>query len=206
MGLCHFIRSIVTLSLIVTLTACGITSNRVDNNVSAPPKTGDYVIGAGDQLDIRVRDNPDLSLQLPVRPDGKISLPLVDEVEAAGSTPAELSKDLEKRFETYIRDPDVTVIVKDFVGAYADRIRIIGEAVQPQALAYRDGMTVLDAIIQVGGLTEFAAGNRTKLVRRIDGEVMRYEIHLGDLLNEGAIGENRSLRPGDVLIIPQAYF
>lgn len=206
MRLRHLSRGIVVLSFAMALAACGTTGGSKARDTSAQPETGDYVIGAGDQLEIHVRDNPDLSVNLPVRPDGKISVPLIEEVEAAGRSPASLSSELEERLAKYVRDPNVTVIVQEFVGTYSDQIRIIGEAVEPRAIAYREGMTVLDAIIQVGGLTEFAAGNRTKLVRRRDGDTLRYQVRLADLLNDGAIEENRPLRPGDILIIPEAYF
>lgn len=205
MGLGTLLRIIMAMTLAALVTACGtVGSTRLDDTKQL--ETGDYVIGAGDSLQIHVRNNPDLSVNLPVRPDGKISVPLVKELAAAGRTPAELSGELEDRFAKYIRDPNVTVIVQDFVGTYSDQIRIIGEAVQPRALAYREGMTVLDAIIQVGGLTEFAAGNRTTLVRERNGTTKRYSVRLNDLLNNGDIGQNRPLRPGDILIIPEAYF
>ncbi|MDN3517212.1 polysaccharide export protein [Aquisalimonas lutea] len=167
---------------------------------------GDYVIGAGDSLQIHVRNNEDISVSLPVRPDGKISVPMVRDVEAAGRTTSELADHLEQELSRFIRDPMVTVMVTDFVGTYADQVRIIGQAVQPQAIAYREGMTVLDAIIQVGGLTEFAAGNRAKLVRGTGSGARRLDIRLGDLINDGDMSQNRALRPGDTLVIPEAYF
>ncbi|MFC3104868.1 XrtA/PEP-CTERM system exopolysaccharide export protein [Salinisphaera aquimarina] len=165
-----------------------------------------YRIGPGDGLRIYVRDNPDLSLSVPVRPDGDISIPLVERMPAAGKTPVELARDLESSLSQYVRDPLVTVIVTSFVGTYSDQVRILGEAARPQSIPYSKGMSVLDVMIKVGGLTRFAAGNRAKLVRTADdGTQKTYGLRLQDLL-DGQISRNRPLQPGDVIIIPQTYF
>lgn len=164
-----------------------------------------YRIGPGDSLQIYVRNNPDLSIQVPVRPDGKISMPLVQSITAADKTPNELAEELQDRLGAYVREPTVTVIVTGFQGTYADQIRVVGEAAQPQAMPYRQGMTLLDVMINVGGLTQYAAGNRAKLVRQENGTSHTYDIQLADLL-DGDIDDNLPMHPGDVLIIPRTYF
>lgn len=166
-----------------------------------------YVIGPQDDLNIFVWRNPDLSTSVPVRPDGRISMPLVEELEAAGKTAEELAADIEEELSQYVQNPDVTVIVTGFSGPFDQQVRIVGEAAEPQAIAYRDQMTVLDAMIMVGGLTDFAAGNRAVLVRNdADGARHNYRVRLDDLLEEGDISANVRLLPGDILIIPQSWF
>lgn len=165
-----------------------------------------YVIGPGDQLDIFVWRNPEISVSVPVRPDGKISTPLVEDMVAVGKTPSELARDMEAVLETYIKSPSVNVIVTEFQGVFAEQVRVVGQAANPQAIPYREGMTVLDVIIAAGGLSEFAAGNRSKLVRKIDGKPVEYKIRLDDLLNDGDISQNVDIEPGDVIIIPESYF
>jgi polysaccharide export outer membrane protein len=147
-----------------------------------------------------------VSTSVPVRPDGRISIPLVQSIQAAGKTPEELASDLEKALSQYIRSPLVTVIVKNFVGAYSQQVRVVGQAAKPRALSYRSGMTLLDAMIDVGGLTKFAAGNDAKVVRHLpDGTQKTIPVRLDDLMN-GDIKYNMPLRPGDILIIPQSLF
>lgn len=165
-----------------------------------------YLIGPEDELQIYVRDNPNLSVSVPVRPDGKISIPLVQSMQAAGKTPTQLSQDLEKALSQYIRTPTVTVIVRSFHGAYQQQIKVVGQAVKPQAIPYRQGMTVLDVMIDVGGLTQFAAGNSAVLVRRVDGKEHRIPLRLGSLLNKGDVNANRPVRPGDTIFIPESMF
>lgn len=165
----------------------------------------EYIIGPGDALQIFVWDHQDLSTEVQVRPDGMISTPLVEDLQAAGRTPTQLARDIEGVLSEYVRTPVVTVIMQGFVGEQAQQIRVVGQAVSPQALQYRNGMTVLDVMIQVGGLSEFAAGNRAKIVRKVaEGEV-EIKVRLDDLLNKGDISENVAMRPGDVLIIPQSW-
>ncbi len=172
---------------------------------TAPPVER-YIIGAGDALDIFVRDNPTLSTTVPVRPDGRISIPLVQSMVAAGKTPEELGTDLEKELSRYIRTPLVTVIVKSFVGAYSQQVRVVGQATTPKAVPYRSGMTVLDVMIDVGGLTKFASGNKAKIIRHVPGsEAQTIPVRLDDLMN-GTIQSNVMMRPGDILIIPQSLF
>lgn len=172
---------------------------------ASKPSTA-YLIGPEDQLQIYVRDNPNLSVTVPVRPDGKISIPLVQSMQAAGKTPTQLADDLEHALSKYIRVPTVTVIVRSFHGAYQQQIKVVGQAVKPQAIPYREGMTVLDVMIDVGGLTKFAAGNSAVLVRKVDGKEERIPLRLGNLLNKGDINANRPVKPGDVIFIPESLF
>jgi len=157
-------------------------------------------------LRIAVWQNPDLTVELPVRPDGRISVPLIEDAVAVGKTPTALARELELRLAKFVTKPIVTVMPREFYGPYAAQVRVIGEAVQPRALPYRSNMTVLDAIIAVGGLTKYAAGNRTTLVRMTDNTQQTYAVHLDDLIRDGKINENVALEPGDILIIPQSYF
>lgn len=165
-----------------------------------------YKIGPGDSLQIFVWDHVDLSTAVQVRPDGRISTPLVEDLQAAGRTPTELGRDIEDLLKEYVRSPIVTVIMQGFVGDTAQQVRVVGQAVAPSALQYRQGMTVLDVMIEVGGLSEFASGNRAKIVRRINGKEIEIRVRLGDLLNKGDISENVRMMPGDVLIIPESFF
>jgi len=165
-----------------------------------------YMIGPGDSLNIFVWRNPEISNVVTVRPDGKITSPLVEELQAAGRTPAQLARDVEEVLSTYIKEPIVTVMVGSFVGPYAQQIRIVGEAANPKAIPYREKMTALDVMIAVGGLTEFAAGNRAAIVRVVDGEQQQYQVRLKDLLRKGDIRANVDMKPGDVLIIPESFF
>ena len=165
-----------------------------------------YLIGPGDSLSIFVWRNPDLSTSVPVRPDGRITIPLVEDLQASGKTPTQLARDIEKALAKYVKDPLVTVMVTGFVGPYSQQIRVVGEAAKPQALPYRDRMTLLDVMIAVGGLTEFAAGNRARLIRIVDGKQQVMELRLDDLLKDGDISANIPMLPGDTLIIPESWF
>ena len=200
---CIFWLMVVGLMLVG---ACS-TSPTVNSPAAANPQPVEhYIIGPGDSLEIFVRDNPTLTTTVPVRPDGRVSIPLVQSMMAAGKTPEELAGDLEKELGRYIRDPLVTVIVKGFVGAYSQQVRVVGQAATPRAVPYRSGMTVLDVMIEVGGLTKFAAGNSAKIIRhQPEGGDQTIPVRLGELMN-GAIKYNVVLRPGDVLIIPQSLF
>lgn len=192
-------------AVLLLLGGCS-TAPTVDSTPAATPPVERYIIGPGDSLDIFVRDNPNLSTSVPVRPDGRISIPLVQSIVAAGKTPDELAGDLEKSLGRYIRTPLVTVIVKSFVGAYSQQVRVVGQATTPKAVPYRSGMTVLDVMIEVGGLTKFAAGNSAKIIRHpSDGPEQSIPVRLGDLM-DGAIKYNVVMRPGDILIIPQSLF
>lgn len=177
---------------------------------SAPPASAlpaaEYQIGPGDALNIFVWRNPELSANVPVRPDGRVSIPLVEDVVAVGNTPATLGRDIEKRLSKYVTDPIVTVMPTRFVGPFAQQVRVVGEAATPRALPYRANMTVLDAMIEVGGLTKFAAGDRATLVRTADNVQETYSVYLDSLIKDGDIRRNVALLPGDIIIIPQTYF
>lgn len=174
-----------------------------------PAAAPTYVIGPGDTLDIFVHLAPELSATaLPVRPDGRLSIPLAPDVEAAGKTPSALARELETRLRRYVVEPNVTVMVRGFVGAPESQIRVIGEATEPRAMPYREGMTLLDVMINARGLTRYAAGNRAELVRRPgpDGTRTVVRVRLNDLLREGDMSQDVPMRPGDTLLIPQAWF
>jgi polysaccharide export outer membrane protein len=173
--------------------------------VSAATPDYSYRIGPLDTVNVIVWRNPELSLSVPVRPDGKITTPLVDDLVAQGKTPSELSRELEKALVKFIRDPVVTVVVTSFAGPTSEQIRVVGEATKPQILPYRQYMTVLDVMIAVGGLTDFADGNSARIVRAAEGNKL-YSVRLGDLIKRGDIGANVDMRPGDILIIPQSWF
>lgn len=165
-----------------------------------------YRIGSDDSLQIFVWRNPELSTTVQVRPDGRITVPLIEDLPATGKTPTELARDVEKALGVFIQDPIVSVIVQRFVGPFEDRVRIVGEAQRPQALPYRSTMTLLDAMIDVGGLTDFAAGNRATLTRTVDGKQQSYRLLLDNLLRDGDMAANVRIMPGDIIIIPEAWF
>jgi polysaccharide biosynthesis/export protein len=164
-----------------------------------------YVIGPLDSVNIVVWRNPELSSTVAVRPDGRITTPLVEDLQAQGKNPGELARDIEKALAKYIRDPVVTVIVNNFNGPTSEQIRVIGEAAKPQAVPFRQNMTMLDVMIMVGGLTDFADGNKAVLVRGSD-QGKQYNVRLRDLIRRGDISANVDVRPGDILIIPQSWF
>jgi polysaccharide export outer membrane protein len=164
-----------------------------------------YIIGAGDNLSIQVWRNPELSMSVPVRPDGKIAAPLVDELVVQGKTSVQVARDVEKQLGKYVRDPVVTVIVTSFVGPYSEQIRVVGEAAKPQFLSFKQKMTLLDVMIAVGGLTDFAAGNSATILRTAEGN-KQYSVRLKDLIKRGDVSANVEMRPGDILIIPQSLF
>jgi polysaccharide biosynthesis/export protein len=197
--------------LVITLLAFALAACAAPGE-SLPPapalaSTQDYkyVIGAGDALSIMVSRNPELSMNVVVRPDGKISTPLVDELVAQGKDPTQVAREIEKQLAKYVRDPVVTVIVTGFVGPYTEQVRVVGEAARPQFLPYKQKMTVLDVMIAVGGLTDFAAGNRATILRTSEGN-KQYSVRLKDLIKGGDISANVEMRPGDILIIPQSLF
>ncbi len=166
----------------------------------------DYLIGPGDQLQIFVWGNPELSESVPVRPDGRISVPLIEDLTATNKTPSELARDIEKVLSEFVQNPIVTIIVRDFTGPFDQQVRVVGEAALPSAIQYRAKMTALDVMIEVGGLTEFAAGNDSVIVRYADGGRAEYRVRLDDLLLDGDVSANVEMVPGDILIIPQSWF
>lgn len=198
----------IGLMLAIGLTGCGAAPAAPNAAVAAALETADYVIGPGDHIGVFVYDNPQLSItDIPVRPDGRVSTPLVSDVVAAGQTPAQLSKVFAERLAKYVKEPNVTVMVHDFIGPFDRQIRVIGEAADPQALAYREHMTVLDVMIMTKGLTRFAAGNSAVIVRNIPGHgAARVNVRLSDLIKDGDISQNVEMQPGDTLIIPQTWF
>ncbi len=165
-----------------------------------------YRVAPGDTVQLFVWRNPEVSTTVPVRPDGFLSAPLLEDIPAAGKTPTELARDIEEELSVYLREPLVTVIVNGFVGIYSEQIRIVGEASEPQALLYRDEMTLLDVMIAVGGLTEFADGNAATIVRVESGQPQQYTVLIDDLIKDGDISANVDMKPGDILIIPEAWF
>jgi polysaccharide export outer membrane protein len=166
----------------------------------------DYLIGPGDTVNIMVWRNPEVSMSVPVRPDGKITTPLVEDLPAAGKTPTDLARDIEKALAKFIQQPVVTVIVTNFIGNFSEQIRVVGQAAKPQALPYRRDMSLMDVLIAVGGVTEFAAGNRASVIRTVDGKQQKFNVRLDDLIKEGDISANMPMRPGDVLVIPETFF
>lgn len=188
----------------ILMTACATTAYP-----PAPASAGNvdynYHIGPTDIVNVIVWRNPELSMTVPVRPDGKITTPLIDDLDALGKTPTELERDMEKALVKYIRDPVVTVIVTNFTGPATEQVRVIGEAAKPQILPYKKDMTVLDVMIAVGGLTDFADGNSAHIFRVANGGKL-YSVRLRDLVKRGDITANVGMQPGDILIIPQSWF
>jgi polysaccharide biosynthesis/export protein len=197
---------IATLSLsALVLGGCASTRSNAAAPAAAPVTPVDeYVIGPGDTVQIFVWQHPEVSVTLPVRPDGRISTPLVEDMPAVGKTPTNLARDIELALAEYIRSPKVNVIVSNFVGTFSTQVRVVGQAAAPQAIPFRQELTVLDVMIQVGGLAPNAAGNRAKIGRAVGGKPEEIRVRLDDLLNKGKIGANVTMRPGDVLIIPES--
>jgi len=206
----YFLARLLGVALVGTMGLVGCSG--LETLPSAPvagDQTGEqneYRIGSDDQLRIFVWRNPELSNTVPVRPDGKISVPLIEDMRATGKTPTELARDLEKAMGRYVQNPIVTVIVSGFVGPFADRVRVVGEAARPQALPYRSTMTLLDVMIAVGGITNFAAGNRATLTRVTDKKQKTYRLRLDDLIRDGDMSANVKIFPGDVIVVPEAWF
>jgi len=193
--------------VILCLAACSSTLPRPDSAVLASAsETGEYLIGPGDMLQIFVWDQPDLSVTVPVRPDGRVSTPLIDDLVAVGKSPTQLSADMREILSEYIRSPEVNVIVLEFVGTPGNQIRVLGQVDKPGTVPFRERMTLLDVIMEVGGLTRFAAGNRGRLVRNVDGSSEEFRVRVDDLVNRGRIEENIMMQPGDIVIIPEAIF
>ena len=190
---------------ILALVLAGCATKYPPAPVDAETAGYNYRIGPLDAVNVIVWRNPELSMSIPVRPDGKITTPLIDDVQALGKTPTELERDLEKALAKYIRDPVVTIVVTTFVGPASEQIRVIGEATKPQILPYRQQMTLLDVMIAVGGLTDFADGNAATVFRVADGG-KQYSVRLKDLVRRGDITANVEMKPGDILIIPQSWF
>jgi len=199
-------RRILVVSLLSAAMASGCASSSLPPAPAKAAKAGyRYQIGPGDQLEISVWRNPELSAKVPVRPDGKITTPLIEDLEAVGKNPADLAREIEQRLAKYIRDPSVTVLVTNFVGNSSEQIRVVGQATRPAALPYKQNMTLLDVMIAVGGITEFASGNRAVLIRQAEGN-KQYGVRLKDLLKGGDVSANVEVLPGDVIMIPEGMF
>jgi polysaccharide export outer membrane protein len=195
--------------LVCVITAIGLAGCASSNLPPAPAKaavpTYTYQIGPGDSLNINVWRHPELSTTVPVRPDGKFSTPLVEDIVALGKTPADLAREIEGRLTKYVREPSVTVSVSSFVGNASEQVRVVGQAAKPAAINYKQGMTLLDVMILVGGITDNAAGNRATLIRQSENN-KQYNVRLRDLLKGGDVSANVEVLPGDVILIPESYF
>jgi polysaccharide export outer membrane protein len=206
------LKTTLCLAVGIALTLSGCANNNtlpratVQSSLTTTVDNYQYLIGPADTLSIFVWRNPELSGTFIVRPDGMISTSLVEDVPVSGKTPTQLARDMEQILAKYIRDPVVTVSVNNFVGPYSEQVRVIGQATNPQAVNYRQYMTLLDLMIAVGGLTEFAAGNKAKLVRTTNGSQRTYDIRLDELIRDGNISANVDILPGDIIIIPEAWF
>jgi polysaccharide export outer membrane protein len=200
---------LITLLIAMNLSACaGMNqASLAPGTVSIKDDVGkDYLIGPGDQFQVFVWRNPDLSTTMRVRPDGRISVPLIDDLPVSGKTPSDVARDLEEKLSEYVKDVKVTIIMIDFVGPMERQVRVVGEAAKPQSLNYRRGMTVLDVMIAAGGLTPFAAGNRATIGRTVEGRPTTYRVRLADLLKDGDVTANVEVAPGDILTVPQSWF
>ena len=190
--------------------AAGLVSGCATSSLPPAPTVAsdagyNYLIGPGDSVNIVVWRNPELSMSVPVRPDGKITTPLVEDLPAIGKDSTTLARDIEQALAKFIREPVVTVIVTSFVGPYSEQIRVVGEATKPQVLSYVQKMTLLDVMIAVGGITDFADGNGASILRTGEGN-KQYSVRIKDLIKRGDVSANVEMRPGDVLIIPQSWF
>ena len=197
-------RGAMVSLLLGCVSACVSTPPPPDGATARSAAAEQYIIGPGDNLQVFVWRNPDLSVTVPVRPDGKISTPLVENMDAVGKTPSQLARDMEAVLGEYVRSPKVNIIITLAVSTLS-QVRVVGQVKKPQALPYREGMTVLDVILAVDGLSEFAAGNRSRIVRSEGGTTRKIRVKLDDLLNKGDVSQNFPVRPGDVLVVPQSF-
>lgn len=194
-------------SVVLAVTGCGSNPNmNLSPEQQAATPDYEYLIGPGDTMEVFVWGNPDLSTNVTVKPDGKITTRLVENIEASGKTASQLARDIEKAYGQYVKSAVVSVIVNNFVGVPFQQVRVVGEAQQPLKVPYRKHMTALDAMIEVGGLTDFASGNRTVLIRNFEGKREVLELRLDDLLKDGDISANVPMYPGDIIIIPESWF
>ena len=180
-----------------------VDAGKFEANTSETPQ---YLIGAGDVLRIFVWGNNDLGGEVPVRPDGRITTPLVEDIVASGKTPTQLAREMESKLKRYMKKPVVTVTITQFTGRYTEQIRVVGEVATPRVLPYREYITLLDVIIAVNGLTDFASGNRASIVRNVNGKIQNISVRLEDLLEGGDFTANVRMQPGDVLFVPEALF
>jgi polysaccharide export outer membrane protein len=193
--------------LVATFLSLSAFAAEPDVRPAASPLTeadaASYIIGPGDELQVFVWRNPELTTAVPVRPDGKISTPLVEDMVAVGKSPTQLSRDIEKVLGEFIRSPQVSIIVTAPKSVFS-QVRVVGQVRQPQPIPYRQGMTVMDVVLASGGLGEFAAGNRAKIVRKQDGHDVEIKVRLQDLLEDGDMSQNKEVKPGDVLVVPES--
>lgn len=204
-------KATVAVLFAMLITACNSSTAPLPSATIQASKTANvdeykYLIGPGDVLNIFVWRNPEVSGTFVVRPDGMITTSLVEDIEVSGKTPTELARSIEETLSTFLKDPIVTVTVNNFIGPFSEQIRVIGEAAQPQAISYTQHMTLLDVMIKVGGLTEFADGDDAVLVRIINGQQQQYNIAINELIKDGDISANVDMLPGDIIIIPEAWF
>lgn len=205
----YFSYTLCIFCLLATLGACSTTAHYSESNIQnseANTTPQPYLIGPGDVLNVFVWGNQDLSTEITVRPDGRISTPLVEDVVASGKTPAQLAREMESQLVRYIKSPVVTVMVRQFNGTFGQQIRIVGEAAQPRSIPFRENITLLDVMITVGGLTEFASGNDATIVRYTNQKQVQFPVRLQDLVKYGDISANVKMQPGDILIIPESWF
>jgi polysaccharide export outer membrane protein len=209
---CIIRTTIWTIIISVWLVGCArndyplLPASNFYGSTTIDPDDYRYVIGPGDSLQIFVWRNPEVSQGVTVRPDGMITTPLVEDLPASGKTPTQLARDIEKALETYIRQPIVTVLVGGGTGPYNEQIRVVGEAARPQALPYKERMTLLDLMIVVGGTTQFADGNNASIMRMVNGQLKPFRVRIDNLLKDGDITANVDMLPGDILIIPESWF
>jgi polysaccharide export outer membrane protein len=202
-------RNVLLRIVLCMATSACLANPAAPDQVPEPPASAvdanSYLIGPGDMLQVFVWRNPELSTSIPVRPDGKISTPLVENLVAIGKTPSQLAREMETALSEYVRSPKVNVIVTTPVSVFS-QVKAIGQVKLPQALAYREGMKVLDLVLAVGGLADFASGNRAKIVRTVEGKQVELRVKLEDLVNKGDMKQNLPLKPGDVLVVPESLF
>lgn len=195
---------IIALLMLQACTGSNVKTSSIPLSKAADSITPTYLIGSGDILNVFVWGNEELSTEVPVRPDGRITTPLVEDVQASGKTPTQLARDIENQLAKYVKKPVVTVTITNFIGRYSEQIRVVGEAAQPKSLPYTDRMTLLDVMIAVGGLTKFAAGNRASIIRKVNGEQQQIPLRIDDLIRGGDITANFIIHPGDIIIIPES--
>jgi polysaccharide export outer membrane protein len=200
----RFVSALSCLMAVVLLAGCAAPELR--DLPPAPEVTSEYLIGPGDTLQVFVWRNPEVSITVPVRPDGKISTPLVEDLPVTGKTPNQVAREVEKRLAAFLKDPLVTVIVTGFQSTFDQQIRVLGAATRPQALRYFSNMTVLDVLITVGGLTPLAAGNSATITRRVGEKEQQFTVRLSDLIRNGDMSANVKMAPGDILVIPESWF
>jgi polysaccharide export outer membrane protein len=202
----------ISLLMVATLSGCATSYPPLEAHADVPDDYT-YIIGPGDSVQMFVWGNPEVTQSVTVRPDGKITAPLVEELPASGKTPYELARDVEKELSKYVRNPLVTIIVEGFVGPYSEQVRVVGQVgggdegdEQPIAIPYKDKMTLLDLVIAFGGMTDFADGNRASIIRVIDGEMTQFGVRIDDLIKDADITANVDIMPGDILFVPEAFF